>query len=146
MEIEEDKRLFLIFAKNFVMKKLFRVIIVLVILAIVMKGTCPKPEKHYEAATVKLTELLNQNISEYADAKEIIEELGIDSKETIGFLVKNMLYFDDYFVCNVGKFVYDGKAYPLTVGLFNHVFVLTDYIDEIQKAEEMIGNYKSKFE
>lgn len=112
------------------MKKLFIFIIFVVIIAILAALTCPKPEQHYCAATDKLAEEVAVQMSEH-DTAEIRAGLGIATKPIIKLFVKNNLFIDDYVVCNIGKFVYEGEVYPLTFGIFNHVFVLSDYIDDI---------------
>jgi len=133
------------------MRKILTFIGIIAILALVMKITCPEPAKHYEVATEKLTELFKERVVDGNDLDEIIEDYGIDKEMAVQFLVENgiyqsvvkylvenNLYINDYFVCNIGKFTYDGEEYPLTLGMFGHVFVLTDYLDEIQKVGEMV--------
>jgi len=138
------------FYKNIrVMKKSFIIIIVLVSIVVAAKFTVPSNEKHYEVATKQLTAYFEEKIVDGDDYDEIIEDYGIDKEKALQFLVENGLYkavvqqlvddnlfIKDYFVCNVGKFTYEGETYPLTLGLFGHVFVLTDYMDEIQEMNE----------
>lgn len=118
------------------MKKLLIFLAALVVLVLLMKVTVPSPDKHREVATEQLTVYVEDNISDFGEIAEYLDEFGIDKKQAIKFLVDNMLYLDDYFVCNVGKFEYDGEVYPLTLGLFGYVFVLTDYVDEMQAINE----------
>ena len=61
-------------------------------------------------------------------------------------MVENMLFLEDYFVCNVGKFTYEEEVYPLTLGIFGHVFVLTDYLDEIQEAQKKVEKVQKRME
>lgn len=127
------------------MKGLFRFIIVLAILAIVMKLTVPTSEKHREVASERLSELIFEKVSTIEGAKEIIESNNIDTQLFIK-LALTQLKMKDYFVCNAGFVTYDNQDYMLTLGLFGHVFVMTDYIDKIQKAMEKFEEYKEKFE
>ncbi len=127
------------------MKGLFRFIIVLAILAIVMKLTVPTSEKHKEVASERLSELIFEKVSTIEGAKEIIENNNIDTQLFIR-LALTQLKMKDYFVCNAGFVTYDNQDYMLTLGLFGHVFVMTDYIDKIQKAMEKFEEYKEKFE
>lgn len=127
------------------MKGLFRFIIVLAILAIVMKLTVPTSEKHREVASERLSELIFEKVSTIEGAKEIIESNNIDTQLFIR-LALTQLKMKDYFVCNAGFVTYDNQDYMLTLGLFGHVFVMTDYIDKIQKAMEKFEEYKEKFE
>ena len=141
------------------MKKFWIFILVLVALAVVMKVTVPSVEKHYDVATERLSKFLEDEIMEGDDFDDVIDGYGIDKQAAMEFLkqgdmyktmirynVENMLMMKDYFVCNVGKVTYDDKSYPLTIGLFGHVFVMTDYIDEIQEANEKLGKLKEKYD
>ena len=122
------------------MKKLLIFVIILAILALFMKVTAPSPEKHREVAQEKLSELVSEKISTIEGAKEIIEGNNIDTKLFIR-LALTQLQMKDYFVCNAGFIKYDGEEYMLTLGMFGHVFVMTDYIDEIQQANEKISKF-----
>lgn len=126
------------------MKGLFRFIIVLAILAIVMKLTVPTSEKHREVASERLSELIFEKVSTIEGAKEIIESNNIDTQLFIR-LALTQLKMKDYFVCNAGFVTYDNQDYMLTLGLFGHVFVMTDYIDKIQQANEKLEELKDKY-
>lgn len=126
------------------MKGLFRFIIVLAILAIVMKLTVPTSEKHKEVASERLSELIFEKVSTIEGAKEIIESNNIDTQLFIR-LALTQLKMKDYFVCNAGFVTYDNQDYMLTLGLFGHVFVMTDYIDKIQQANEKLEELKDKY-
>ena len=130
------------------MKKIWIFIFVVVALVLVMKVTVPLIEKHYEVATEQLANFVEEQIVEGDEFDEIIEQY-VDKetvvqflsqkdvyKPAIKYLVENMLYLDNYFVCNVGKITYDEEEYALTLGMFGHVFVLTDYYKEIQAVGE----------
>ena len=131
------------------MKKIWIVIFVLVALVLVMKVTVPPIEKHYVVATEQPAMFLEDKVIEGDEFDEILEDYGIDKavamqylqqeevyKSVLKFMVESMLFLEDYFVCNVGKFTYEGEVYPLTLGMFGHVFVLTDYYDEIKDTYE----------
>lgn len=131
------------------MKKFWIFVLVLIVIAVVMKLTVPSVEKHYDVATEQLSQFVEDRIMEGDDFDEIIGDYGIDKQAAVEFLkqgdmyksmirynVENMLVMKDYIVCNVGKVTYDDKVYPLTVGLFGHVFVMTDYYDQILKVNE----------
>lgn len=110
-----------------------------------MKLTVPTSEKHKEVASERLSELIFEKVSTIEGAKEIIESNNIDTQLFIR-LALTQLKMKDYFVCNAGFVTYDNQDYMLTLGLFGHVFVMTDYIDKIQKAMEKFEEYKEKFE
>ncbi len=127
------------------MKKFFIIIILLALLAIVMKITVPTPEKHKEVAKERLTEMVMDKLSDFDGAKEALEDCNID----LNILIKmglTQLKMKDYFVCNAGFIKYDGEEYMVTLGMFNHVFVTTDYIDEVQEANEKLEELKKKFD
>lgn len=127
------------------MKKLLIFVIILAVLALFMKVTVPSPEKHREVAKEKLSELVNEKIKTIDGAKEIIEGNNIDVKLFIKLALTQM-QMKDYFVCNVGYITYDGTEYMLTLGMFGHVFVTTDYIDEAQKLSQKVDEYKMRFD
>ena len=127
------------------MKKLLIVILVLAVLALFMKVTVPQPEKHRETAQQKLNSLVGQKLSSFQGLKEVAEGDDFDIRAWINVAL-DQLEVKDYFVCNVGMVTYDGSTYPLTLGLFNKVYVLTDYKDEIQKAGKKVEEYKKKLE
>ena len=126
------------------MKKLFGLIIVLAILAVVMKATVPTPEKHREVAKERLSEIVMEKISTIDGAVEVIKDNDIDVNMFIRLAV-TQLKIKDYFVCNAGFVRYDGEEYMLTLGMFGHVFVMTDYIDEMQKANEKLEELRDKY-
>lgn len=128
-------------------------------LALVMKVTVPSMEKHKEAAVEQVTKFVEEQMMQNEEVDGYLEAYGIDKDEThrflsengiyksmVTYLVENSLFLEDYFVCNVGKFQYEGEIYPLTLGLFNHVFVLTDYIDEMQEAQAKMEKLQQKLE
>ena len=131
--------------KRNVMKKLFIFIIILAVVALFAKVTVPTPEKHQEVAKVKLNELIKGKLSTLKGVAEMIEGDRMQESMYLEFALKG-LEMKDYFVCNAGFLEYDGKKYMITLGMFNHVFVTTDYIDEIKKINEKADEIKEKFE
>ncbi|MBR6092101.1 MAG: hypothetical protein IKQ09_04715 [Bacteroidales bacterium] len=139
------------------MKKTLIILIIVAIVVVVAKMTVPPIEKHYEVASKQLASFVEEKviegnefdeiIGEYVDKDEVMKFLSQEEvyKPVIRYMVENMLFLEDYFVCNVGKFTYEEEVYPLTLGLFGHVFVLSDYYDELQQAGEKVEEYKKKF-
>ena len=126
------------------MKKTFIIIIVLVVIVIAAKFTVPTPEKHREVAKERLSEIVMEKISTIDGAMEVIKDNDIDVNMFIRLAV-TQLKMKDYFVCNAGFVRYDGEEYMLTLGMFGHVFVMTDYIDEIQQANEKLEELRDKY-
>lgn len=127
------------------MKKLLIFVIILAVLALFMKVTVPAPEKHHEIAKEKLNELFKEKISTFKGVVELIEGDRMEEHMFAEFLLQG-LEMEDYFVCNAGFLEYEGEKYMITLGMFNHVFVSTDYIDEISKIAEKVEEYKEKFD
>ena len=113
-----------------------------------MKFTVPPIEKHYEVAADKLAlfvkdkvvegDEFDEIIEQYVDKETVMQYLSQEEvyKPVLKYMVETMLFLDDYFVCNVGKFTYEEEVYPLTLGLFGHVFVITDYYDQMLDVNE----------
>ena len=127
------------------MKKLMIFLIILAVVALFAKVTVPTPEKHQEVAKVKLTELIKGKLSTLKGVAEMIEGDRMQESMYVEFALKG-LEMKDYFVCNAGYLEYDGTKYMITLGIFNHVFVTTDYIDEIKKVSEKVEEVKEKLE
>lgn len=127
------------------MKKFFIFILILAALAIIMKLTLPSQEKHQQVAAEKIAEILKDQISDVEGMDELFEEYGLDANMVANFAAAQLQIYD-CFIYNAGVFSYDGKSYPLTIGLFNHVFVTTDYIDEIQKVNSKMEKIKNKLD
>jgi short subunit fatty acids transporter len=140
------------------MKKTLIILIIVAIVVVAAKMTVPPIEKHYEVASKQLASFVEEKviegnefdeiIGEYVDKEEVMKFLSQEEvyKPVIRYMVENMLFLEDYFVCNVGKFTYEEEVYPLTLGLFGHVFVLSDYYDELQHAGMKVEEYKKKLE
>lgn len=126
------------------MKKIFWFVVLLALLALFMKVTVPTPEKHREVVKERLSELVSEKISTIDGIKEIIEGNNIDTQLFVK-LALTQLKMKDYFVCNAGFVKYDGEEYMLTLGMFGHVFVMTDYIDEIQQTNEKLEELMDKY-
>ena len=127
------------------MKKLLFFIIILAVLGLFMKVTVPAPQKHHDIAKVKLNELFKEKVSTLGGVVELIKGDRMEEHMYAEFILQG-LEIRDYFVCNAGFLKYDGKDYMLTLGVFNHVFVMTDYIDKIKEASEKFEELKDKFE
>lgn len=127
------------------MKKLLFALMALAILALFMKVTVPSPEKHHDVAKVKLNEMFKDKMSTLKGVAELIKGDRMEEHMYAEFIAKG-LEMRDYFVCNAGFLKYEGKEYMLTFGIFNHVLVSTDYIDEIKAVSEKVEEIKEKFD
>ena len=126
------------------MKKSLLIIIIVAVVVIVAKFTVPNEEKHYQVARQKLSSVVSQKLSSVDGVQEMINDQGVDIRELIQVAMKQM-EVKDYFVCNVGRVTYNGSTYPLTIGAFGKVFMLTDYKDAVKDAGKKVDEYKNKF-
>ena len=127
------------------MKKSLLILIIIAIVVIAAKFTVPTEEKHHQVARQKLSSMVNQKLSSIDGIQEMIQDQGVDIRELIQVAMDQM-EVKDYFVCNVGRVTFDGTTYPLTVGVFGKVFMLSDYQKEFQNAGRKVEEYKKKLQ
>ena len=118
--------------KSIVMKKFFVFILVLLFIAIAMVITCPEKVAHKTKVSEKLSEIFDKELkSNVVNDEELIYAAfgsAIGSK-FISMIVDQNLEVESYYVCSIGKMTLDGQTYPVSLGLFNHVFLLNDFND-----------------
>ncbi len=127
------------------MKKSLLILIIIAIVVVAAKFTVPTEEKHHQVARQKLSSMVNQKLSSIDGIQEMIQDQGVDIRELIQVAMDQM-EVKDYFVCNVGRVTFDGTTYPLTVGVFGKVFMLSDYQKEFQNAGRKVDEYKKKLQ
>lgn len=127
------------------MKKSLLILIIIAIVVVAAKFTVPTEEKHHQVARQKLSSMVNQKLSSIGGIQEMIQDQGVDIRELIQVAMDQM-EVKDYFVCNVGRVTFDGTTYPLTVGVFGKVFMLSDYQKEFQNAGRKVDEYKKKLQ
>lgn len=111
----------------------------IVFIAIVLVGvvTCPPKDAHQDALMKLVNVALDTELSKNTSSEEEkgwallgsmigsgIAELVIDKK----------LVIDNYFVCSIGRIVFEGEEKVVSVGLFNHVFTMSE--DKLKKELE----------
>lgn len=107
------------------MKKLKRLFIVLLVVAIAAFITNPSKEDHKNAVKIKLGEVMKESMG---NATNDLEKLGQDIGMVFGGalkdqLVESMLITDNYFVFSVSKVRWMGEEKLVSVGAFRYVFV-----------------------
>jgi len=125
------------------MKKI--IIIVVVVLAVIAAAfTCPNEKQHHEA----MTPVMGRVASNVAQQKtsgvgKLLKGIGLGNEEKVknGYdkvgatmapgLVK-MIEVHDYCLFSLGKMDYEGKTYPVSLGIYGMVFALP--LDKIQEA------------
>lgn len=125
--------------KSIVMKKFFVFILVLLFIAIAMVITCPEKVAHKTKVSERLSEILDKELKSNVvnDDELIYAAMGsaLGSK-FISVIVDQNLYVENYYVCSIGKMTLDGQTYPVSLGLFNHVFLLNDF----EGVKQVLGN------
>lgn len=126
------------------MIKKIAAIAVLVVVLLAMIFSVPSQSAHEEAMSPVLAKVASQVAQEKTTGvTKILKTIGLGNEEKTqkGYdkigkamapaLVK-MLYVNDYLLFSIGKMDYEGTSYPVSLGLFGHVFVLP--LDKIEKA------------
>ncbi len=121
------------------MKKIFVFILVILSIAIAMVITCPEKVAHKAKVNEKLSEIFDKELKSNVvnDDELIYAAIGsaIGSK-FLSVIVDQNLEVESYYVCSIGKMTLDGQTYPVSLGLFNHVFLLKDFdsFEDIKKV------------
>ena len=119
------------------MKKL---LLLIVILAIALVGviTCPQKEAHKDALMKLVNVALDTELSKHAETEEEIGFAMLGSvigSGIIEIVVDKKLLVDNYFVCSIGRVVFEGEEKIVSVGVFNHVFTMSE-----EKLKEKLKN------
>ena len=104
---------------------------IIVIIAIILVGviTCPQKDAHAYALMNLVNVALDSELSRHADTKE---EMGLAMLGSfIGsgiadIVIDKKLLVDNYFVCSIGRIVFEGEEKIVSVGCFNHVFTMPE--------------------
>ena len=101
--------------------------------------TCPEEEVHKEKISEKIKGIYSETIVSRVDADDgimgLFREYAIVGLQMLDVLSDTDTYFEvnNYYVCNIGKLKIDGKSKMVSIGLFNHVY-LVDNFDGFRKA------------
>ncbi len=124
------------------MKKIFVFILVLLLIATAMVITCPWKVAHKTKISEKLSEVFDEELKSNVvnDDELIYAAIGsaIGSK-FISVIVDQNLKVESYYVCSIGKMTLDGQTYPVSLGLFNHVFLLNDF-EDFENVKKVLRN------
>jgi hypothetical protein len=117
-------------------KKLFVLLGLVIIVALVaMTFTKPDRQAHFNAVSQLTQNMVDKELSNIPDILPD-EIVNIGSETAMGvanmYLLNNLMV-NDYFFINVGTVNHHGTAYPVTVGVFNKVFLLVDE-EQVRKA------------
>jgi len=108
------------------MKKLLVLIVLLVLVGLTLVKTHPSREAHKEAVMNVAKAVVNAEMSE-KDMDETLAAigtmLGISALET--YVNTNLIVRERTFY-NVGLIIYKGEPWMVSVGVFNHVFTISE--------------------
>ena len=85
--------------------------------------TCPKKEQHVAAISDKVSSALRDELSEDADGFEALGVLLGGALATP--MIRSSISVDDYVLCSVGKYSYQGEEQIISIGAFGHVFTVS---------------------
>jgi len=125
------------------LKKIITAIAVVVLL-LVMAFTLPNQQAHHKALEPVMAKVASQVAQEKTTGvAKVLKSIGLGNEEKTqkGYdkvgkamapgLVK-MVHVNDYIIFSLGKLDYEDNSYPVSLGMFNHVFILP--LDKITKA------------
>ena len=105
------------------MKGFLYTVLVLLVVAVVGVVTCPDKQAHYDEIEQVLREVVNEELNGTAGPEENLSIFGEWlSSSSVKLVLNQSLSVENYFVCSVGKLTFDGEVYPISVGVFNHIF------------------------
>lgn len=122
------------------MKGFLYTLLIVFALSLVCIVTCPDKDAHSDAL-MKLfnvawqTELAEVGINENEGLALFSSALGSGIAE---YVIEKQLIVDNYFVCSIGRFIYEGEENIVSVGVLNHIFTKSEeeLLRELEDAKE----------
>ena len=114
-----------------------RIIFLLAVIGVIVASilTCPKKEQHIAAISNVVSSILNDELTEDSDG---FETLGVMLGNAIAApIIRNSITVDDYIVCSIGKYNYQGDEQVVSIGAFGHVFTVSK--EKVKKAIKEFG-------
>jgi len=118
-------------------KKLWGWIVFLIIMLILV-ATCPKEEDHKFALNGDVSTAVTKSIVGENSAWALLGNLIVS--KLVDATIDNNVKYSNYLVCSTTTARYEGQSSILTIGVFNHVFVLFDKNDLQQIVEKEVNN------
>lgn len=108
------------------MKKLLVLLLLLVVVGVALVATCPDREAHKEAVKGVASAVVNAEMSQ-RDVDETLASIGtmLGISAVDAYLNTNLVVRDHTFY-NVGMLNYKGELRMVSVGVFNHVFTISE--------------------
>ena len=111
------------------MKKILLLFIIFISIALVGIVTCPQKDAHTDALMKLVNVALDSELSRHANTEE---EMGLAMLGSVlgsgiaEIVIDKKLLVDNYFVCSIGRIVFEGEEKIVSVGCFNHVFTMPE--------------------
>lgn len=104
------------------MKKLL-VSLFLIALTILLALNCPKKKSHLDSITDVINNVIGDKTKDSGMLGLIMGSVG---SYFVSNIVENNLIVDDYLIFSLGKISFQEKSMVISVGLLNHVFILSE--------------------
>ena len=119
--------------------------IILAVIALVLAAwaTNPNEQQHQDAARIKLSEIVENTMSDFGLKKNLLTDLGFEiGNRYIDSLLDNCISANNYLVCSTTVFTFNGQKHIIGFGAFGKVRI-SDKVEESLKKEirnGIIGN------
>ena len=108
-----------------------KILLFIIFIAIALVGivTCPQKDAHTDALMKLINVALDSELARHADTEE---EMGLAMLGSVlgsgiaEIVIDKKLLVDNYFVCSIGRIVFEGEEKIVSVGCFNHVFTMPE--------------------
>ena len=116
------------------------VVIIFAVLLIIMALTNPGKDEHYQAVKDGVTVVIKNEIKDFP-LPESITNAGLTA--AMGFMddyLDRKMVVKDYVVFSLGLVTYKGQQLPISVGVFNNVFLTAGYeeLEKVAKSPEVL--------
>ena len=114
----------------------------LIALVVIALLTCPDKSKHVEVLKDKVGSVLNEQlIDENSNELEFLGMALVNG--VLGKYINNYVTVNDYALFNVGKATLDGKTFPVSIGVFGHVFsvprkIIEERLNESKEFQDLL--------
>lgn len=120
------------------MKRLVIILFAIGSIVGLMISTCPNEEKHMDKVINEIGRIAFSKIDERETSIHGYVESAIveSNQESARLLIGNRLKVDDYVLFNIGRISFEDRGIDVTVGVFNHVFILKSANSLLEAVQE----------
>ncbi len=127
------------------MKKVIAALLVVASLVIigmiVLAFTKPDRQEHTQVIKKEVVSAVSRELGDDPMLEELAVLGTVTAMNAVEKYMGQVLVVRDYTVCSVGVIVYNGNVYPITIGAFNHVWLLADK-EDVKRALENTEFFK----